>query len=62
MIAEMQAKLGDYDAAISNYKEAEKAIAIADQDRNKLRKFSLESRLLCEVPSLFLHLVTQRKT
>ena len=49
MIAEMQFKLGDYDAAVSNYKEAEKMVLNFEQGKIKAADFSHESRVLSDV-------------
>jgi len=49
MVAEMYFKLGKYDEAIENYREAEKAVANFDQGRGKFTKYSLESRILADV-------------
>ena len=53
MIAEMQFKLGDYDAAILNYRESEKMIYSYEQGKIKESEFSHESRVLANVKRCF---------
>jgi len=49
MIAEMHSKLGDYDSAIQNYKEAEKMVLKVDAGAIKPSELSHESRVLSDV-------------
>lgn len=62
MMAEMQFRLGDYDAAIASYKEAEKMIISFNEGKIKPSEFSSESRALADVLTDTSHHMMNRVT